>query len=166
MNTTAKAAAEALKACTGATSVTYTEEVRKADGTLEVVASHTTAAPTDLLAVGTPVTISQTGVWMEGTKGTIERAYRIRHGHPMYDIRTSWGNVLTYYAGSQLTVDAPAAPAHLQPQACYVCGATEENHTGTGHGFWTNAKAAEDFAKEPQGSSDAEARYVQQHRPE
>jgi hypothetical protein len=62
------------------------------------------AQATDLLPVGTPVTITAPGVWMQGTKGTIDRAYRIRHGHPMYDIRTSWGNVLTYYAGSQLTV--------------------------------------------------------------
>lgn len=62
----------------------------------------------ELLPVGTPVTISQTGVWMEGTTGTIERAYRIRHGHPMYDIRTRWGNVLTYYAESQLTVNDPS----------------------------------------------------------
>jgi len=62
------------------------------------------AAPAELLPLGTPVTITAEGVWMQGAKGTVERAYRIRHGHPMYDIRTSWGNVLTYYAGSQLTV--------------------------------------------------------------
>lgn len=57
-------------------------------------------------------------------------------------------------------------PAHLAPENCYVCGLPKVNHTpGHGHDFWSNAQAAKDFAKEPQGNSDAEARYVEEYRP-
>lgn len=55
-----------------------------------------------LLKVGTPVKITAPGVWGEGTIGMVERAYRIRHGHPMYDIRSNWGTLHTYYAASQI----------------------------------------------------------------
>lgn len=66
--------------------------------------SNSVATKSEPLAIGTPVTITAEGVWMQGTKGTIERAYTIRHGHHMYDIRSTWGDVHTYYAESQLTV--------------------------------------------------------------
>lgn len=57
-------------------------------------------------------------------------------------------------------------PAHLRPEACYVCGAAENQHTATTrHTFWSNADADKDFAAEPQGNSDAEARYVEEYRP-
>lgn len=57
-------------------------------------------------------------------------------------------------------------PAHLRPDACYVCGYTEDQHTHTTpHNFWSNADAAGEFAAQPQGNSDAEARYVAEYRP-
>lgn len=57
-----------------------------------------------LLPVGTAVKISAEGAWGQGTEGTIERAYRIRFGHRMYDVRSRFGHLHTYYAHSQLTV--------------------------------------------------------------
>ncbi len=62
----------------------------------------------DLLALGTPVRII--GGYDVNTTGTIERAYRIRFGHPMYDIRTTYGRLITYYAQSQIEVMEPEAP--------------------------------------------------------
>lgn len=59
----------------------------------------------------------------------------------------------------------PETPAHLAPAACYVCGWPKDQHKNTGHAFWANAQARKDFAREPQGSSNAEARYVAEHRP-
>ena len=54
---------------------------------------------------------------------------------------------------------------HLAPENCFVCGSSKEQHTSTAHIFWSNAEAAEDFANEPQADFDAEARYVEEHRP-
>lgn len=118
----------------------------------------------DLLPVGTRVVVSQPGVWREGAQATIAKAYRIRHGHPMYDLRDRWGGELNYYAASQLTVvdDQP----HLQAGACYVCGGDQDSHVGNlQHTYWPTERAAADFAAEPQGDGGAEARYVDQHRP-
>lgn len=57
-------------------------------------------------------------------------------------------------------------PKHLAPENCYVCGYSEEQHTGnTQHTFWSNADAAKYFAKQPQANSNAEARYVEEYRP-
>lgn len=58
------------------------------------------------------------------------------------------------------------APSHLAPENCYVCALPKEQHGTRGtHTFWSNADAAKEFAKEPQGNDDVEARYVSQHRP-
>lgn len=59
-------------------------------------------------AVGTAVRISAEGVWGRGSEGTIERAYRIRFGHRMYDIRDKYGVLHTYYAHEQLTLCSPS----------------------------------------------------------
>lgn len=59
----------------------------------------------------------------------------------------------------------PATRTHLAPTSCYVCGYPEDQHQNTGHAFWSNAQAREDFAKEPQGNTNPEARYIDQYRP-
>jgi hypothetical protein len=57
-------------------------------------------------------------------------------------------------------------PTHLEAQNCYICGLAAEHHGDAGgHVFWSNADAAADFAKGPQGPGGAEARYVAEHRP-
>lgn len=57
-----------------------------------------------LLPVGTAVKISAEGVWGQGTEGTIHRAYRITHGHRMYDVESKGGYIHSYYGHEQLTV--------------------------------------------------------------
>lgn len=55
-------------------------------------------------------------------------------------------------------------PAHLKDDACHVCGGERLGH-GTAHTFWSNAEAAMEWARQPQGPTDVEARYVAEHRP-
>lgn len=120
--------------------------------------------PEPLLPLGTKVIVSAEGVWGQGSQATIAKAYRIRFGHPMYDLTSRWGTTMNYYAPEQLTVvdDQP----HLQPGACYVCGGDQASHEGNlQHTYWPNEQAAADFAREPQGPTNVEASYVQQHRP-
>jgi hypothetical protein len=55
---------------------------------------------------------------------------------------------------------------HLSPENCYICGYSKENHTeNAGHKFWSNAEAEKELAKEPQGNTNVEARYIKQYRP-
>lgn len=66
-------------------------------------------------------------------------------------------------------------PAHLRPEACFVCGYGKMSHGKAGqHEFWSNAEAraaaaAEDAKRQPpvysSGARTAEASYVAQHRP-
>lgn len=62
---------------------------------------------------------------------------------------------------------SPRPASHLLPQNCYVCGWPKSEHPRENprHKFWSNAQAAEDSAREPQGPTDVEARYVDEHRP-
>lgn len=68
---------------------------------------------------------------------------------------------------------APATPAHLLPESCYVCGGADHGNTydrtGKGHNFWANAAAAAYFHLEDQrplrvvyssGEDTAEGHYV------
>lgn len=63
---------------------------------------------------------------------------------------------------------APVVPAHQRPEACHLCGVTEDRHTGTVHLFWSNEDAmAEAAAHDAQVvlARTPEAAYVEQHRP-
>lgn len=60
-----------------------------------------------LLPIGTSVKITGGGLFV-GSTGKIARAYRIRFGHPMYDVELPGGHVCTYHAASQLEVIKPA----------------------------------------------------------
>jgi hypothetical protein len=62
-----------------------------------------TAYDQPLLPTGTPVKITGGGLWI-GSTGTIAKAYRIRHGHPMYDVELAGGSVSTYHGAAQLEV--------------------------------------------------------------
>lgn len=67
------------------------------------------------------------------------------------------------------TTPAPT-PAHLLPDACYVCGGephADASKSG-GHNYLSNADAAAYFAAEDRRTrltETVEARYVRQHRP-
>jgi hypothetical protein len=61
---------------------------------------------------------------------------------------------------------AVATPAHLAPEACYVCG--QSKHPDGGHPYWSNADADRHFRAEDAKTrlrETPEARYVRQHRP-
>lgn len=63
----------------------------------------------------------------------------------------------------------PETPAHLKPEACYVCGHGEhpDGTANGGHRFWSNtaAEAANaDLFDQPTVHS-PEAAYVAEHRP-
>lgn len=57
----------------------------------------------ELLPVGTPVKITGGGLFI-GSPGKIAKAYRIRYGHPMYDVELSSGTRSTYHGADQLEV--------------------------------------------------------------
>lgn len=52
------------------------------------------------LEVGTKVRV--TGACWVGYEGEVERTYTIRHGHRMYDVRGTYGNLMTYLGRGQL----------------------------------------------------------------
>lgn len=54
------------------------------------------------LALGTRVRTTG-GAWI-GWECTVTRAYTIRFGHPMYDVTSKYGTVLTYLGQGQLEV--------------------------------------------------------------
>lgn len=64
-----------------------------------------------------------------------------------------------------------AAPAHLAPQNCFVCGAAP--HADTDHTFWSNAAALAEAREQdrltahrhPGGETSPAAAYVAEHRP-
>jgi len=62
-----------------------------------------TAYDQPLIPVGTAVKILGGGLWI-GSTGTIASAYRIRHGHPMYDVALPGGSVSSYHGAAQLEV--------------------------------------------------------------
>jgi hypothetical protein len=63
-----------------------------------------------LLPIGTPVKILGGGLFI-GCTGKIANAYRIRHGHPMYDVEFNGGGGSSYHGREQLEVLEPEAPA-------------------------------------------------------
>lgn len=59
-----------------------------------------------------------------------------------------------------------ATPAHLQPEACHVCGYTEESHgEAATHDFWSNADAEKFLNNLADANTSPEARYVEEYRP-
>lgn len=65
-------------------------------------------------------------------------------------------------------VNTKTTPAHLTPNACFVCG--EQSHADTtksgGHKFWANHEANAHFCEpDGQGAYSPEATYVATHRP-
>lgn len=67
----------------------------------------------------------------------------------------------------------PETPAHLKPDACYVCGHGQHGQSPGQHPYWSNADAAAEFAAEDakrtvryaNGAATPEAAYVAEHRP-
>jgi hypothetical protein len=59
-----------------------------------------------LLPIGTPVKILGGGLFI-GCTGKIANAYRIRFGHPMYDVEFPGGGGSTYHGADQLEVLPP-----------------------------------------------------------
>lgn len=115
------------------------------------------------------------------TWGTAGNGYRNQEGHVflaaglsddadypyLFEAKDQPGHTVAGKRVGYGTIETKAAtPAHLQPAACYVCGAPEGHHSPAyTHTYWSNEQAAADFAKEPQGPTNVEASYVQQHRP-
>lgn len=62
-----------------------------------------------------------------------------------------------------------AQPAHLAPDACYVCGHGEHEDTtpAGGHRYWSNRDAAREFREADTGrvARSPEAAYVEEYRP-
>lgn len=54
-------------------------------------------------------------------------------------------------------------PAHLAPEACYVCGGAA--HQPTTHNYTSNADAEAWFAYQPPTDYSPEAAYVAEYRP-
>ena len=67
-------------------------------------------------------------------------------------------------------MNANSTPAHLRPEACYVCGGGE--HTDGEHTYWSNEAAARELTPDDRvqavGSDgetyDPAAAYVAEHR--
>lgn len=79
--------------------------------------------PAPAVELGTRVEIIGGPDTHRGATGTVTNRYSIRHGHKMNDVTTDWGNVVNYYADSQLKVLEPAPkgnPAHAARIARHI----------------------------------------------
>lgn len=75
---------------------------------------------------------------------------------PLYDVTYVEGHTDEWSGGNSGAAETEwtvAPPAHLMPTACHVCG--HGSHADTtdrgGHRYWSNADAAREFARQPQG---------------
>lgn len=70
--------------------------------------------------------------------GTCPRCGEVLDPHPAHD------------HGRATTCPGVETPAHLRPEACYVCGASEHADTTAkgGHRYWSNAQADREIRAE------------------